>query len=221
MNERTTRLLLMGGAIGAPLFVVVLLIEGATRPGYDAVRFYGSDLSLSEYGWQQITNFIVSGLLLLGFAVGVRRVIRMGRGATWGPILLGIFGLFLITAGIFTDDPTHGYPPDVTSAVQTVHGILHGVSGLLVFTSLAAACFVFGRRFAGDPAIRGWALFSNICGLLVLASFVLSSASDPLGWGITGLLQRVGIIAGWGWVMFLALRLLNEQRVGAAIANSH
>lgn len=212
MNDRTTRLLLICGAIGAPLFVVVALIESFTRPGYDWVNHYVSDLSLSEYGWQQIANFIVSGLLLFAFAFGVGRVIRSGRGATWGPILLGIFALFLINAGIFTDDPTHGYPPNVVGATQTAHGIVHGVSGLLVFTSLAAACFVFGRRFAGDAATRGWTLLSNICGLLVLASFVLSSASDPMGWNITGLLQRVGIIAGWGWVMVLALRLLQEQR---------
>ena len=40
-----TQLLLWAGAVGPLLFVVVLLIEGATRPGYSAWHTFGSSLS--------------------------------------------------------------------------------------------------------------------------------------------------------------------------------
>src|SRR6266704_711398 len=106
-----TRLLIAGGAIGPLLFIIVLLIEGATRPGYSAWHNYGSSLSLGPGGWVQIANFIVCGLLMLCFAIGLRQVFRTGKGAVWGPLLLGIFGVSLIVAGVFVTDPSLGYPP--------------------------------------------------------------------------------------------------------------
>jgi hypothetical protein len=86
----------------------VLLIEGATRPGYSAWHTFGSSLSLSDQGWMQITNFIVCGLLTLGFAIGLRQVLHSGKGSVWGPMLLGLFGLELIIAGLFVTDPGLG-----------------------------------------------------------------------------------------------------------------
>src|SRR5213083_3100528 len=97
MNQSpATRYLIAGGAIGPLLFVIVLLIEGATRPGYSAWHNYGSSLSLGDQGWMQIANFLVCGLLILGFAVGLRQTLRVGRGATWGPILVAAVGVGLI-----------------------------------------------------------------------------------------------------------------------------
>ncbi len=120
--DPTTRLLLACGAIGPALFVIVALVEGATRPGYSAWRNYVSDLSLSGYGWMQVANFLACGLLTVLFAVGLRRALRGGPGAAAGPLLLAVFGLALIVAGIFTDDPGRGYPPGVPAAQQTAHG---------------------------------------------------------------------------------------------------
>ena len=59
----------------------------------------------------QITNFIVCGLLTLGFAIGLRQVLHSGKGSVWGPILLGLFGLELIIADIFVTDPGLSYRP--------------------------------------------------------------------------------------------------------------
>ena len=214
-----TRLLIGGGAIGPLLFVIVLLIEGATRPGYSAWHNYGSSLSLSDQGWMQITNFLVCGLLVLGFAIGLRQVFRTGRGSVWGPLLLGIFGLALIVAGLFVTDPSLGYPPGTHSnGAQTLHGIIHGVAGLVTFSSLTLASFVMARRFAGDPVWKGWTLYSIVTGVLVISSFISSTAVSVLDErGVlpgspTGLLQRIGIVAGWSWIAFLAIRLLGKTR---------
>src|SRR5690348_7016268 len=146
-----TRLLITGGVIGPLLFIIVLLIEGATRPDYNAWHNFGSSLGLSNQGWMQIANFLVCGLLTLGFAVGLRQVFRTGKGSVWGPILIGIFGAALIVAGLFVTDPSLGYPPGTTtSGLQTLHGTIHGVAGLVTFCSVAIASFVIARRFVGD-----------------------------------------------------------------------
>ena len=214
-----TRFLIAGGAIGPLLFVIVLLIEGATRPGYSAWHNYGSSLSLSDLGWMQIANFLACGLLTLGFAVGLRQVLQTGRGSVWGPILIGVFSVALIVAGLFVTDSSLGYPPGTHgSGPQTLHGIIHGVAGLITFSSLAIASFVMARRFAGDPNWKGWAVYSIVTGVLVIVSFIAATAvsaldeSGVLPGSPTGLLQRIGIIAGWVWIALLAIRLLRKMR---------
>ncbi|HKD76510.1 MAG TPA: DUF998 domain-containing protein, partial [Ktedonobacterales bacterium] len=119
--NQITRLLIIGGVIGPLLLNILILIEGATRPGYDAWTMAGSALSLSSQGWEQIANFIVSGLLIFGFAFGVRCALP---GTTWGPILFAIVGIGLIVAGIFVTDPAFSYPPGTPDG-PALHSTVH------------------------------------------------------------------------------------------------
>jgi len=75
-----------------------------TRPGFDIRRHAVSQLSLGDLGWVQITNFILSGLLVIACAVGMRRALHEGRAGTWGPLLVGAYGLGLVAAGVFVAD---------------------------------------------------------------------------------------------------------------------
>jgi hypothetical protein len=157
-----------------------------------------------------MANFMVFGALVIAFAIGLRRALRTGRGATWVPILLGILGLCAIGSGIFVTDPGLGYPPGA-STTPTVHGAIHGLLGLLAFASLTAACFVLARRDAADPAGRGWAWYSVATGLLIAVLFVLTSVVVVQG-GPAGLVQRMCIVVGWSWIAVLAIRLMSTRR---------
>jgi len=95
-----TRALLTCGVVAGPLFVVVALLQVLFRDGFDLSRHLLSLLSLGEWGWIQITNFVVGGLLAIAFAIGLRRALRPGRGATWAPLLVGGYGLGLIAGGV-------------------------------------------------------------------------------------------------------------------------
>src|SRR5581483_3301894 len=75
------RLLLACGAIGPLLFIVVFLIEGVTRADYNPLRYPVSSLSIGDLGWIQAANFLMVGLLLCAFAIGLRRVLSGSRGA--------------------------------------------------------------------------------------------------------------------------------------------
>ncbi|MFD1544114.1 DUF998 domain-containing protein [Nonomuraea guangzhouensis] len=206
--------------IGGPLFVIAFLIEGATRAGYDPLRHPVSSLALGPYGWTQIANFVVTGLLMLLFAHGQRRALHAaGRRSTWGPLLVGTYAIGLIGAGVFVTDPVGGYPPGTpVQGVHTWHGDLHDFPfSLLVFAALAAACFVFARRFAGWGE-RGWAVYSAVTGVLVVIGFFLSGQAFSQVDGLGGLLQRLTIAAGWGWLTLLAIHLRTLDRMDEIIS---
>ena len=218
MKRRT---LLVCGVIGGPLFVVAFLVEGATRAGYDPLRHPVSSLALGDSGWTQTANFIVAGLLTLAFAVGLRRAFRPPGGSTWGPLLVGVWAVGLLGAGVFVTDPVSGYPPGShdRSLGYSWHGALHDLFSLTAFVALAVACFVFGRRFAARRE-RGWAIYSVVSGVVFAVAFILSSAGFGQAEGLVdlaGLFQRVSVAVGFGWLTLLAvhlLRYLGSERKG-------
>jgi hypothetical protein len=179
-----TRMLLTGGVVAGPLFVAVGLAQAFTRAGFDPVRHPLSLLSLGDLGWLQITNFVTAGLLFLGAAVGVRRVLQGGRAGTWGPLLLGAFGVALVAGGVFLADAGLGFPPgapqttvhDVSFAELSWHGKLHAVAPPLGFLSLSLACFVFARRAAGLRQ-RGWAVLCVTVGVVIQVLGAMSNGS--------------------------------------------
>lgn len=228
-QDQITRWLLAGGVIGPPLFFVVLLIEGATRPGYNAIQTQGSYLALTDQGWEQITNFLIFGFLLLAFAVGLRRIWSTGRASVWGPLLVGLLGLGMLMLGVFVADPGDGYPPGTPFSIppHTWHGWAHGITGLTWFiVALPATTFVFARRFAAEPKNRRWATYSWMTGALVLLiSTIITTFVIPIAqyFGlpvIDGLIQRIEIVIGWSWLALTALRLLRQERQPALQDNS-
>src|SRR5262249_16040988 len=88
------RALLASAAIGAPVFVVVFLIEGVVPairpPGYSPLRHPVSGFAIGEFGRLQTVNFLVIGVLLLAFAVGLRAALRSYGGGIWAPVLVGL-----------------------------------------------------------------------------------------------------------------------------------
>ncbi|MFC9472228.1 DUF998 domain-containing protein [Nocardia sp. NPDC055002] len=205
-----TRPLLACGVIAPLINIVVMLVLGAVRPDYNAWVVPDSNLELGPGGWMQITNYIVTGTLLLAFAIGTRRLLRTGRGSTWGPVLLGIYGFTFFAIGPILPDPSLGYPAGASEAL-TVHGAVHTLLGLVQFTSLTVACFVLARHDQ-LPGSRGWSRYSVATGLLVATTYVAFACTAKLvDGGPAGLIERVGIIAGGLWVVLLAIRLLGRK----------
>ena len=104
-DSRLTKVLLACGIITGPLFFVVAIIQALTRPGYDMRRNAISQLSLGDLGWIQITSFLLTGLLAVASAIGVRRMLKGQKGGGWGAILMGTFGLGLVIARYLSSRP--------------------------------------------------------------------------------------------------------------------
>jgi len=166
--------LLACGIVAGPLFLTVGLAQAFTRDGYDLSRHPLSLLSLGDLGWVQIANFVVTGALFLACAMGMRRVLRPGRGDTWGPRLVGILGAGLVMAGVFVADAGAGFPPGAPAGAPEIswHGVLHEIGFVLATLGTLAGCVVFAGRFAAKGQ-RGWvaACAASAVAIVVLAAW--------------------------------------------------
>jgi hypothetical protein len=163
--KRLTAALLTCGIVAGAMLPTVLWIDGATRPGYSLWHHGASQLGLGERAGLQTVNFVLAGILVVGFSIGVRRVLQSGRGATWGPTLLAATGIGLVVAGIVPTNPALGYPPGEPSVV-TPGSVVHQVAGLFLFGGLSGAAFVLAPRLR--TASRSWATYTRISGLLII-----------------------------------------------------
>ncbi len=155
---------------------------------------------------------MVTGLLILAFAIGLRRTLHTSIGARWGARLISLVAIGLIGAGIFTTDPVYGYPPSapLLLAQTSTQGHLHDLFSILVFIGLPAACFVLRRRFIAFGE-SGWARYSAFTGVAMLLPFVLAGIGFKQVAGFVafaGVYQRLSITIGWLWITLLAVHML-------------
>lgn len=136
--------------VAGPFYVVVSLAQAVVRDGFDLTRHDWSLLANGSGGWIQVSNLILTGVLVVAAAIGYHRALRGGVGQRWVPRLLATYGVCLAGAGIFRADPMAGFPagtPDGPPVAFTVHGMLHVVFGGIGFLALIIAAFVLARRF--------------------------------------------------------------------------
>ncbi|MEU1598536.1 DUF998 domain-containing protein [Streptomyces sp. NPDC005708] len=197
--------LLVCGIAAGPLYVGTALIQGLTREGFDLTRHDVSLLANGSLGWIQIANFLVSGLLVVACANGLRRTPRPESGGTWGPRLLAGYGAGVMIAGVFPADPSDGFPPGTPLGKDPAiswHGFAHLGFAALGFLSLIAACFVFAHHF-NTGGRRGWAIYSRLTGVLFFAGF--AGTASPIG----ALTLWIGVLLVWTWIALVAL--LNRE----------
>jgi hypothetical protein len=216
-SDVATKALLVCGAIAGLLFTAVWFGEGAAHANYDPLRHPISSLSIGDHGWMQVASFIITGLLVLAFSIGLRRALRPS-GSVSGPLLMGLVGVGLVGAGVFVTDPLNGYPPGtpLIPTERTTHGILHDLFGIPFFPGLPITCFVFARLFARWSE-RRWAAYSACSGFAMLAMFFLArlGVRQVPGFadvaGLFGPLQRIIVIIGFAWITLLAIHTLKPS----------
>jgi hypothetical protein len=195
--------LLLAGLVGTAVFVVTFVVDGRTRAGYDPRYHPVSALALGERGWVQRANFLVSGALIAASGVGL----RFATGSTWLPLAVGVFGIAMVAAGLFSMDPMRGYPPGTPPGtpdeVSPEHE-WHDRVSVLAFSALPAATFVAATSLE-DTA---WRWYSAITGVAFVAGIVVFARAWERDAPWTGLSQRIPIVLGWSWLGALCWSLL-------------
>jgi len=150
-------------------------------------------------GWLQSIGFLVVGLLVEVFAVGLLFSIRGTRGFRLGIGLLVCFGFGLLMIGAFREDPT--------GSLHTIQGTIHIVTAAIVFSVFPIASLLIGLSMRKDPYWKG--LFRHTivttglaCAFVIGHLFLL----DQLSW--LGLYERVLVANTVIWVEIMAIKLL-------------
>jgi uncharacterized membrane protein YhaH (DUF805 family) len=158
-------------------------VDGALRPGYDALRQPMSALALGPGGFVQTLNFVAFGLVGCLTAPAWRASLAPGTAATWYPRLKMLAGLAMITAAGFPQDPA-GYPLGVAApAHPSAHAQVHQLVSVVSLTLTVAELAVLARRLHHEPGWRGWGLAcllaaAGVMGLLGVFGALMATGGD-------------------------------------------
>lgn len=202
VTDNSTRTLLAGGVVAGPLFGLVAAAQVLTRDGFDLTRHPLSMLSVGDLGWIQISNFVLTGLLMVGFAAGVRRTLAPSRGSRWGSRLLAGYGLAMVAAGVFVADPSGDFPSGAAEpASRSWHSTAHNVAAGLAFDLAIVSCVLLARRFAAEGH-RRWAAYTIATAIAVL---VLTWWPDMDGISVR-MAAAVALLLSWASATAVKLR---------------
>jgi hypothetical protein len=205
--QRVTRSLLGYGVLAGTVFEASVLIQGLTRHGFRIAHDDASLLSNGPLGWIQIATFLVSGVMTIACAVGMRRALAERAGGTWGPRLIAVYGAALMAAGLLRADPADSFGPGAPAgkaAHVSWHGAGHLMSASIGFIALIVACFVLARYFTRERR-RGLAVYSRVTGLAFLAAFAgvtTGSSSSAIV-----LPFYAGVLIAWIWIAVTSVHL--------------
>ncbi len=175
--SQSTRNLLTGAVVATPLFVALWAVQAFTRNGFRPTFHPMSLLSLGEWGWVQVINFVVVGLLIIGGGVGLGRTLGVGRLTRWAGILVALMGVGLVIAGLFVTDAGAGFPAGAPAGapVMSWHGGVHQVGFVLTQFAFATVAIILAVKFARERQ-RGWAA---ACIIAVATAILVAALGEP------------------------------------------
>jgi len=201
------------GIVGPIVFIVLTVAQGVLQPDYSHVALPISALAAWPAGWIQNLSFVVLGVLLIAYSIGLHFGIRDVRAGAIGPAILVLSGIGLLIAAAF---PWHWV--DGGFVVPPAHV----VGGMITFLAAGFGLTVLSWRMSGDPRWRDLATFARASGvaLLVLAvAFnVLARAPEAPLYAWAGILQRVSVAVWFACTIVLAWRLRATSALPAETA---
>jgi hypothetical membrane protein len=210
--EGHARVLAAAGILGPIVFTVGFAVQDLFRSQYNPIAQQISELTAGRDGWIQQANFVLFGLLMIAFAVGLHRVRVAGSGAVV-PTLVAWNGAELMIAGVFP------LREDAAGRIHDPIGV-HSVNGKIFFLSIGVGLILMSRRFAHDASWRGLAAYALATGVTLLVMFAITGvlarpAAAPLHpW--SGVLQRAALAVWLPCVVVLALRLRRVASTGVS-----
>jgi hypothetical protein len=88
--------LAMAGIAGPLIFAVVALVHSLLRPDHSLLRHPVSALAAGPSGWLQNVNFLLFGVLMIAYAIGLHLGVRPTRRGLVGVMFLVLSGVGLM-----------------------------------------------------------------------------------------------------------------------------
>jgi hypothetical protein len=202
MSKRTIRTLAILSIIATIVFVLAILSLHFLSPEINPLT-----LGISFYALGSYRALFQFALCILGVgSLALTLAMWSGTGSTAGRVglvLLAIWAVTNVTAGIFPVDPI-GSPP-------TVSGMIHNYSGMNFLLLIPATILaeLDRMRTTGPSPARSLGMLLAIA--ILIAAILLFAFNGPLyGLGIGGAVQRLYWIPVILWLLYAAAMGLNQ-----------
>jgi hypothetical membrane protein len=206
--------LALAGIAGPIVFALVALMHSLLREDHSLVEHSVSALAAGPSGWIQNVNFLLFGLLMIVYAIGLHLGVNPSRWGLVGFALLVLSGIGLVWGWLFP-------ATDATGSFDEGR-LLHIPGFIMTFLGGGIGLIVMSRGMARDPRWRNLATYALLSGIAMLVLIVVGGAlvrppGAPLhAW--FGLFQWVLLAVWLPCTVVLALRLL---RLARAVEGPH
>jgi hypothetical membrane protein len=187
MASRLDRILILSGAVASVILIIFsMIIIGFFFPGYSHILESVSRQGASDSPVSLVTNlsFVLTGIFVILFGIGLFRVFGKDRIGKLGTILVVLAGIGCILVGVFPVDPP-GMEPSLSYVYHVYSATLAGILG---FTAAALFAVKGYRRREG----RG--LWVIVIPVLLIPSIFLGALfllGHPWILPIYGLSERI------------------------------
>ena len=190
----------VGGIVAPILFMILYVVLGAVTPSYNAYSQTISELGQvgQQYALLQDLNFVLKGLLIIGFVVGLR--VSLGR--PWalglGSVLLLAYPVAFVFVGTLIPLPSP----------------LHAPVGSIAFFGTLVGVVVTYWPIRRDASWQRVAPFTLVIGIVSIVGFFiygfLQSQNIATSW--LGLAQRLELAPYFLWIEVVAIKLVASRR---------
>ncbi|MEO1241877.1 MAG: DUF998 domain-containing protein [Pseudomonadota bacterium] len=213
MHKRVwDRLCLIAGLLALPFYLALILILGALEPGYSHLTMTMSALGgvPGARGLAFNLGVGVTGVLIIAFAMGLRRGLLPGWLTQAGTVCLVIGGVGLIGAALFHCNP------DCRNvlAEPTLVGRIHMITSLLGGMFSALAPFFLWASMRRDGRWRSFAAPTLAAGILANVPgivFWMTIATGHRLYAVEGIIQRTGFIVVLIWIVMAAIEIRKRR----------
>jgi hypothetical membrane protein len=181
-----------------------VIVGGVAQEGYSH-----TSQAISESGgmeadrpFVQNLNFVITGILVMMFAIGLHRAPGLQGGTVKGPALIGFFGLVMAVV-------QPALPCDAGCSGVTGLGLAHNITGITSFLALIAGIGLTGKRFR---IADGWeryarpSLMTAVAALVALLTWIIVSKIIGVD-SVNGVLQRVFVVIVMLWIGFVGAKV--------------
>jgi hypothetical membrane protein len=196
-GSRVTMFLALLAIVGMADFLLSIAALHFVRPDVNPALEPISNYAVGPYGFLFTAADIGGGLAALALVFGLYLGIAPRGRSYVGLVLLGLYGISVLLAGIF--------PIDVGGEATTV-GAIHNVVGNILFFGFPIAVILLSLGMGKDERWRSFRRPALALSIVVVLTVILTMVGFNLGIGF-GVTQRIANVAALAWMLVVALHL--------------
>ncbi len=171
--------------IGFAYFVIAVVALYFLNPAYDLISSFEGNYDLASYEFLIASTFFGLGLGSLALMIGLYQTTSRSAGSWISLLLLGIWSVGILIAGIFPANEGGSTVPHMTTAFiagifpveveaypETTLSFIHILAILGALFSLSLAAILLSWRFKHEEKWRSIRYFSSILALAMIAASI-------------------------------------------------